>query len=93
VASGVDFVEFDVQRSTDGVFLLNHDRQVHVGDGLAGVSELTAEQLDSAGGPLARLFADQRVWMVATNFPERAPCSAISTTAPVGTPVAVTPIA
>jgi glycerophosphoryl diester phosphodiesterase len=54
VTSGVDFVEFDVQRSNDGVYLLHHDRHVLVEGRPALVSELTAAELDDAAGPRAR---------------------------------------
>lgn len=54
VSRGVDFVEFDVQRSSDGVYLLHHDRHVLLGGRLVLVSELTAAELDAAAGPRAR---------------------------------------
>jgi len=54
VSSGVDFVEFDVQRSRDGVFLLHHDRHVDVGGRMVAVPDLTAAELDAAVGPRTR---------------------------------------
>jgi glycerophosphoryl diester phosphodiesterase len=54
VSGGVDFVEFDVQRTRDGVYLLHHDRHVISGGRLAPVAELTASELDTSVGRRAR---------------------------------------
>jgi glycerophosphoryl diester phosphodiesterase len=54
VSGGADFVEFDVQRSRDGVYLLHHDRHVIAGGRLLPVAELTVAELDTAVGPRAR---------------------------------------
>jgi glycerophosphoryl diester phosphodiesterase len=54
VSGDVDFVEFDVQRTRDGVYVLHHDRHVLVGGRLVAVGELSAAELDAAAGPRAR---------------------------------------
>ncbi len=52
---GVDYVEFDVQRCLDGVFVVSHDARVPLGDDhLVPISSLTASQLQLLTGPVTR---------------------------------------
>ncbi|HEY7044578.1 MAG TPA: glycerophosphodiester phosphodiesterase family protein [Nocardioidaceae bacterium] len=44
-----DFVEFDVRRTADGVFVISHDRTVELAGGRQDVAHLTLDQLHAAG--------------------------------------------
>lgn len=54
VASPVDAVEFDIQRTADGVFLLHHDDAVPVAGVRRPVAVLTAAEVDAAVGRRTR---------------------------------------
>jgi len=52
---GVDFVEFDVQRCLDGVFVVSHDSRVLLGDDhRVPISSLTVSQLELLLGHVTR---------------------------------------
>lgn len=51
---GVDYVEFDVQRCLDGVFVVTHDAWVVLGADRVPISSLTASQLQLLRGHLTR---------------------------------------
>jgi glycerophosphoryl diester phosphodiesterase len=53
----IDYIEFDLQRTADGVLLLNHDNRVRVDGKAPFIADLTAEQVDAACGPLVRYEA------------------------------------
>jgi glycerophosphoryl diester phosphodiesterase len=50
----VEYVEFDVQRTADGVFLLNHEDRVWLGDQWGFISEMTAVEVDALLGVRVR---------------------------------------
>lgn len=50
----VEYVEFDIQRTADGVFLLTHDDRIRVHGITRRIETLTAAQVDAALGPRAR---------------------------------------
>lgn len=54
VLMDVEFVEFDIQRTADGVFVLNHDNRVHINGVTHRIESLTAAQIDEALGPRVR---------------------------------------
>jgi glycerophosphoryl diester phosphodiesterase len=53
----IEYIEFDLQRTADGVFLLNHDDRVRVDGETRFIADLTAEQVDAACGPRVRYEA------------------------------------
>ncbi len=53
----IEYIEFDLQRTADGVFLLNHDDRVLVGGATRLIAELTAAEVDAACGPRVRYEA------------------------------------
>lgn len=54
VLMDVEYVEFDIQRTADGVFILNHDDSVRVHGVRRPIQSLTAAQVDEAVGPRVR---------------------------------------
>lgn len=64
IAAGADFVEFDVQRTSDGVIVVNHDADLmRVGKSPLVVSQSTLEELQAVdiGSYFSPDFADERV--------------------------------
>ena len=55
VLSDCEYVEFDIQRTRDGVFLLNHDSTVTTSTGTRPISEMTAVEVDTCVGERVRL--------------------------------------
>ena len=53
----IEYIEFDLQRTADGVYLLNHDDRVLVDGRTRFIADLTADQVDAACGPRVRYEA------------------------------------
>lgn len=53
----IEYIEFDLQRTADGVFLLNHDDRVRVAGTTRFIADLTAAEVDAACGPRVRYEA------------------------------------
>lgn len=57
VKMAVEFVEFDVQRSRDGVFFIEHEDRVRTPSGYRPVSSLTIDEIEHFTGPRLRYEA------------------------------------
>ncbi len=49
LALGADFVEFDVRRTADGVFVVRHDREIFVGGEQRRIDTVTLDELHADG--------------------------------------------
>lgn len=50
----IEYIEFDIQRTRDGVFLLNHEDRVHVHGRTRYLADMTADEVDTICGPRVR---------------------------------------
>lgn len=54
IAAGSDYIEFDIQRTADGVYLLTHDDRVRIGATAVPIADLPAETVDAVLGRRVR---------------------------------------
>lgn len=54
VKTSVEYIEFDIQRTLDGVLLLHHDDRIHTPAGTRFIKDLTAAEVECLLGPRAR---------------------------------------